>query len=335
MMINVHALGVHPPSGLRDQIRSIEEAGIDGVFATDHLFVSGGRPRREALGGGDPFVKLAVAGTMSERLMLGTSVVNVGFAHPALAIRSFIELATLFGGERILAGIGAGWNREEFDALGMEFPSFARRMERLEESATLARGLFDQGFAELAGDHVTVSELPLGPPCSPPPRLLLGGGSDRLLEIAGRYADVVDLNGSSRRLKLGGPQPVVKDAVRRLTTTVDDLEDSVQRVRGSAAGAGRDPNQIEFSILVSEIRFCSTHGIEAVEGELCTRAGIAPRSLADCPYVFVGPPERMRDQLTERGYRIRLRHLILSPFEYDVVVRFRQDVVAAAPLAPS
>jgi alkanesulfonate monooxygenase SsuD/methylene tetrahydromethanopterin reductase-like flavin-dependent oxidoreductase (luciferase family) len=334
-MINVHALGVHPPSGLPEQIRSIEHAGIDGVFVTDHLFVSGGRPRREASAGGDPFVKLAVAGTMSERLMLGTSVVNIGFAHPALAIRSFIELATLFGGERILAGIGAGWNREEYDALGMDFPSFARRMDRLEESAVVARALFDQGFAELAGDDVTVSALPLGPPCSPPPRLLLGGGSDRLLEIAGRYADVVDLNGSSRQLKLGGPQPVVRDVQRRFTTTVDDLEDSVQRVRASAAGAGRDPDQVEFSILVSEVRFCSEHEIEAVEGELCTRAGIAPRSLADCPYVFVGPPERMRDQLAERGQRIRLRHLILVPFAYDVLVRFRQDVVAATPVGPS
>ena len=168
-------------------------------------------------------------------------------------------------------------------------------MERLEESAAPARALFDQGYAELAGDHLTASDLPLGPACSPPPRLLLGGGSDRLLEIAGRYADVVDLNGSSRRLKLGGPQPVVKDAVRRLTTTVDDLEDSVQRVPGRAVGAGRDPNESEFSTLISAIRFCSEHEIEAVEGERCTRAGIAARSLADCPYVFVGPAERMRE----------------------------------------
>jgi alkanesulfonate monooxygenase SsuD/methylene tetrahydromethanopterin reductase-like flavin-dependent oxidoreductase (luciferase family) len=321
-------MGVTPSSGLREQVRSIEEAGMDGVFVADHLFVSRGEPRREALGGGDPFVRLAVVGALSERLVLGSSVVNIGFAHPALAIRSFVELATLVGGKRVLAGIGAGWNREEFEALGMEFPPFAQRMDRLEEAAELARALFDQGFAELAGEHVTARELPLGPPSSPPPRLLLGGGSDRLLEIAGRYADVVDLNGSSRRLKLGGPQPVVKDVMRRLTTTVGDLEDSVQRVRGSAAAARRDPDRIEFSILVSAIRFCSGPEVEAVEGELCRQAGIDAQSLADCPYVFLGPPERMRDQLAERAERIRLRHLILAPVEYDVLVRFRHDVVA-------
>jgi len=329
-VIKVHAMGVTPPTGLREQIQSIEAAGMDGVFVTDHLFATHGKPRRDAVSGGDPFVRLAMAGTLSERLMLGTSVVNVGFAHPALAIRSFIELAALFGGGRVLAGIGAGWNPEEFDALGMEFPPFARRMDRLEEAATLARALFHEGFAELSGEHITARELPLGPVSSPPPRLLLGGGSDRLLEIAGRHADIVDLNGSSRRLKLGGPQPVFRDVMRRFTTTVDDLEESVQRVHRSATAAGRTPDQIEFSVLVNAVRFCPEPEIEAVEGELCEQAGIDQQSLADCPYVFVGPPARMRDQLAERAHRLGLRHLIVTPAEADVLARFRQDVVAAA-----
>jgi alkanesulfonate monooxygenase SsuD/methylene tetrahydromethanopterin reductase-like flavin-dependent oxidoreductase (luciferase family) len=329
-MIKVHALGVTPQDSFQAEVRSIDQAGLDGVFVTDHLFVSHGKPRREALAGGDPFVRLGIAGALSERLMLGTSVVNIGFAHPALALRSFLELATQFGGDRVLAGIGAGWNREEFEALGMEFPSLARRMDRLEEAARLARALFDEGFADLAGEYVTASELTLGPRPAPAPRLLFGGGSDRLLEIAGRYADVVDLNGSSRRLKLGGPHPVLRDAMRRFTTTVGDLEDSVARVRASAAAAGRDGDQIEFSVLVNAIRFCPMSEVDGVESELCEGAGIERQSLADCPYVFVGPPERMRDQLSERAQRLGLRHLILAPDDVDVLARFRQEVVVEA-----
>jgi alkanesulfonate monooxygenase SsuD/methylene tetrahydromethanopterin reductase-like flavin-dependent oxidoreductase (luciferase family) len=325
----VHTMGVRASGELRKQIRSLEHAGVDGVFVTDHLFVSRGKPRRESRSGDDPFVLLAAAAMLSDKLILGTSVVNIGFAHPALAIRSFCELAKLVGGERVLAGIGAGWNREEFDALGMEFPPFARRMDRLEEAATLARALFDRGFADHAGEHVTARELPLDQ-LSPPPRLLLGGGSDRLLDIAGRHADVVDLNGSSRRLKLGGAQPVLNDAVRRLTTTVADLADSVGRVRSSAAAAGRDADRIEFSILVSAIRFCSGAEVKAVEAELCRQVGIDPQPLGDCPYVFVGPPERMKDQLAARTHRLRLRHLIIAPVDHDVLVRFRRDVAAAA-----
>ncbi len=48
-MIKVHALGVTPDVDLREQIRSIDAAGLDGFFATDHLFVSHGKPRREAV----------------------------------------------------------------------------------------------------------------------------------------------------------------------------------------------------------------------------------------------------------------------------------------------
>jgi alkanesulfonate monooxygenase SsuD/methylene tetrahydromethanopterin reductase-like flavin-dependent oxidoreductase (luciferase family) len=328
-VIRVHALGITPDAPFPAQVRSIEDAGLDGVFATDHLFVSHGKPRREAVSGGDPLVKLAIAGTMSKRLMLGTSVVNVGVVHPALVIRSFIELAAQFGGARILAGIGAGWNREEFEALGMEFPPLERRMDRLEESAALARDLFDTGFAQLAGEQVSANELSLGPPPSPAPRLLLGGGSDRLLSIAGRYADIVDLNGSSRVLRLGGPHPVFRDVMRRFTTTVEDLERSARSVRESAVAVGRERTSVEFSILVNAVRFCAATEVAEVEGELCSQAGIDRQSLSDCPYLFIGPPERIRDQLAERTERIGLRHLILAPHEPAVLARFRQDVVAA------
>lgn len=326
-MIQLHSLGVLPSSGLREQIHAIDVAGMDGMFVTDHLFVSNGKPRRDAAAGGDPFVKLAVAAALSDRLCLGTVVVNIGLAHPALALRSFLELAQLAGGGRVLAGIGAGWNREEFVALGVDFQPFAERMDRLEEASALARAMFDEGFAELSGEHVQALGVRLGPPPVPRPRLLLGGGSDRLLEIAGRHADIVDLNGSSRRLKLRGAHPALLDQARRFTTTVADLEDSVQRVRHSAAEAGRDADQIEFSLLVSAVRFCSDTEVDAVERELCAAAGIDAQSLSACPYVFVGPPERMIDHLTERVERVRLRHLIFAPAEPDVLVRFRRDVL--------
>lgn len=137
----------------------------------------------------------------------------------------------------------------------------------------------------------------------------------------------MDLNGSSRRLKLSGPRPVFQDAVRRQTTTVADLEEAVDKVRASASAAGRDPDGNEFSILVSTIRFCSESEIAAQEADVCLKAGIDPMRLDDCPYAFIGSAARIREQLAERGERIRLRHLLIADMSYDQMARFRQEVL--------
>ena len=69
----------------------------------------------------------------------------------------------------------------------------AERLERLAETARLARALFDEGWAHAARLHVVAVDLPARPRAPEPPRLLLGGGSKAMLELAGRYADHIDL----------------------------------------------------------------------------------------------------------------------------------------------
>ena len=182
-------------AGLRDRIARLDALGVAGVLVSDHLFFALGRERHESYRADDPIVVLGAIAAMSDRLALGTLVVNTGFVHPALLLRHFAQLSALVGGDRVLAGIGAGWNTEEFDALGIDMPPHRARADRLEEACRLARALFDDGIATIDGDHVTARALPMTPKPDVPPRLLLGGGSDRFLELAGRHADVVDLNG--------------------------------------------------------------------------------------------------------------------------------------------
>lgn len=309
---------------LRDEVRRWEELGVTGLVVSDHLFGTRAGPRLEAARPPEPLTLLAAAGALSERLHVGTSVSNAGLLHPALLLRQFAQLAVLFGGERVLAGIGAGWNRPEFEALGMRMPGFAERMDRLEETAALGRQLFDRGHANLDGRHVKAYDLPLAPLPAVAPRLLLGGGSVRLLEIAGRYADVVDLNGSPRAPKLSGADLQAADKRRRLSTTVSDLEASADLVSQAALASGRSADAVERSILIGDIVFCSDAEVPQREEALCAEVGISPRSLDVCPYVLVGTPRRMAALLVERRGRLGLSRLLLGGPEAQ---RFCREVL--------
>lgn len=176
----------------------------------DHLFVTRDGQRTPASVAPDPFVVLPAIGAMSSSLRLGAIVANCGLVHPAYVLLHLAQLASLFGGDRVVAGLGAGWNAEEFDALGALMPPHAERTRRLEETLQIARQLVDNGTATLDGASVTVRSFPTRFEGGAPFRILVGSGSDRLLELAARYADYLDLNGSSRRKKLGRVDAALK-----------------------------------------------------------------------------------------------------------------------------
>jgi alkanesulfonate monooxygenase SsuD/methylene tetrahydromethanopterin reductase-like flavin-dependent oxidoreductase (luciferase family) len=302
---------------LREEVKEWEALGVTGVLASDHLFGTALGSRREAHRPPEPLTLLAAAGALSTRLHVGTIVSNASLLHPALLLRQFAELAVLLGGRRVLAGIGAGWNRPEFEALGTPMPSFAERMGRLEEAAALARQLFDHGFANLEGRTVVARDLPLSPLPEEPPRLMLGGGSRRLLEIAGRYADALDLNGSPQAPKVSGTDLRTADKRRRLSTTVVDLEESARIVSNASVGAGRPADAVEKSIMLTEIVFCAEDEIPRHEAALWAAEGLSPRSLDDCAYAAIGPPERMARLVEERRKRLGLSRLFVSGSEVE------------------
>ena len=297
---------------LRERVAVFEDLGVAGVLASDHLFVP--RPGQRAQGRlpHEPITTLTTIAALSNRLSVGTIVSNVGFLHPALVLRQFAQMAVLFGGQRILAGLGAGWSREEFEALGMRMPPHRARVDRLEEAARLARELFDTGVANLEGEHVVARDLPLAPRPDVAPRILVGGGSDRLLEIAGRYADILDLNGSSRRAPVAGKDLSRADLQRRLTTTVEDLEDSVRRVRAASLAAGRPANAVSMTLLINYLEVCPDHEVRDRARAISEEAGLGDQPLDDCPYVMLGSAERIAALLTERCERLQVDGLILT-----------------------
>ena len=289
--------GAYYGEAAKDKARQLEALGASGVVQGDHLFLPGPPPDDPlARMAADCLTVLTTVAAHSSRLGIATLVANVGLGHPLPLLRRFANLAVIHGGARVYAGLGAGWSRAEFEALGMSMPPHRERLERLEETVRLARTLFDRGWVNEGGAHVHAVDVPLAPAPAEPPRLLLGGGSPGLLELAAQFADHVDLAPPAHRR--GDPFQ------RPLVTTIDDLA-------ASATVARAGGRALRTSILVSGVAFCAERDIPAEEEAICARARLPWRALGECPYALVGPPERVADQVQERRERIGLDWIIV------------------------
>jgi alkanesulfonate monooxygenase SsuD/methylene tetrahydromethanopterin reductase-like flavin-dependent oxidoreductase (luciferase family) len=304
----------------RETAAQLEALGVTGVVQGDHPFIpTAPYTSPVAAMAAECFTVLTTLAAHSQRLRIATLVANVGIQHPLFLLRKFANLAVIHGGERVYAGLGAGWSRRGFEAIGLPMPPHRERADRLEEAARLARDLFDEGWADLTGEYIAAKELPLAPRPAVPPRLLLGGGSRRVIELAGRYADHLDLAPPSHRQSSNEFQ-------RKLLTTTADLEDAAREVRVAASAAGRAPAEITFSVLMTHVVFCAESEVASAEEAICTALDLPPRPLDDCPFVLVGKPQRMAEAIREREERVGLSWIVLPR---DALDRFCSDV---APL---
>src|SRR5262245_46543932 len=122
--------------------KAAEEIGFDSIWLGDHhLYRDDGRPER---GPWDAWTTLAALAASTERVRLGPMVACTAFHPPGILARMAASIDEGSGG-RFGFGIGAGWNRTEFDAFGIPFD---HRADRFEETFAIVRRL-------LAGERVT------------------------------------------------------------------------------------------------------------------------------------------------------------------------------------
>jgi probable F420-dependent oxidoreductase len=212
--------------------RELEEAGFDSLWVSDHVvlpnvmashypFAADGRatwpsdtPYLESV------VVLAAAAAATTRVRLGTAVLVLPQRNPVLLAKQIASVAQIAGG-RVELGVGAGWLREEFDALDAPFEG---RGARMLEWIDVMRACWTGRPAEFSGEHYHLPPdlFALPTPPSPVP-LYVGGHSPRALRRAGTIGDGWLGQQSVRELDL------------------ETLAAEVGAVRSAAAAAGRDP----------------------------------------------------------------------------------------------
>ena len=171
-----------------------EEAGLEGLFRSDH-YLSFGHPRqRQAL---DAWSTLAGLAAITSRIQLGTLVSPATFRHPSNLAKSVVTVDHISDG-RVELGFGAGWNEPEHKAYGFPFPSTRERIDIFAEQIEIIhRSWNDTEPVDLHGKHYTIEGLVAlpKPTHQPHPNLIVGGqGGPRSVAIAARWADEYNTN---------------------------------------------------------------------------------------------------------------------------------------------
>ena len=229
-----NTLGFATAAGARALAEAAEATGIESLWTVEHVVVPAGyeseypySPDGRMPGGEkawipDPLIWLSYVAAASTTLKLGTGVAILPQRSPIYTAKEVATLDQLSGGRMIL-GVGAGWLKEEFEALGVPF---ARRGERLEEYIGALRALWSEAEPTYHGEFVSFT----GAICRPQPvaksvPIVIGGHTERAARRAGRLGD--------------GFFPAQPD--------LDALARLIQVMRASAEEAGRDPDTIEIS----------------------------------------------------------------------------------------
>jgi alkanesulfonate monooxygenase SsuD/methylene tetrahydromethanopterin reductase-like flavin-dependent oxidoreductase (luciferase family) len=162
-----------------DLARRAESAGYDSIWVGDHLVYD--LPDGSTRGPYEAWTTLAAIAAATTRVEIGPLVASTGFHAPGMLAKQAATVDAISQG-RLILGIGAGWNRREFDAFG--FP-YDRRVSRFEEALAIIAPLLREGRTTFHGRFYDVEDCVLDPRpvrAGGPP-IMLGSNSPRMLSI--------------------------------------------------------------------------------------------------------------------------------------------------------
>jgi len=273
----VQTAGATSGAQWRERARKVEALGYSTLYMPDHFIDT------ELA----PMIGIAMAAEATETLRIGTLVLGNDYKHPAVVAKEFATLDVLSGG-RVEAGIGAGWQKIDYDALGFSYDRPGMRIERLEEALAIFKGAWgDQPFS-LDGKHYTIKDYNGIPkPAQQPLPILVGGGGEKLLKLAGREANIVGINPNLRKGEVSSD--AVHDTVAAMT------KQKVEWVR-EGAGSRFDDLELQIRYFVCAITDDRRGLAEAVAGGF----GLDADTALESGVALVGTVDECCDLLVQR-----------------------------------
>lgn len=259
----------------RELATRVESLGFDRLLVADH---PGSGPA--------PFVALATAAAVTQRVRLGTYVANAGVWEP-LALASEVATLDRLSSGRAVLGIGAGHTPAEWTMRGMSYPSADNRIGRLIEVADVTVRLLRGETVSFDGRYLTVEEATLGPlaDTSLEVPLLVGGNGPRVLGYAAGKASTVAMSGLGRTLDDGHRHEALWSG--------EAIDSRVRTIRRAASAAGRSP---VVEALVQQVTVTTDRNAAAREFADDV-PGLSTDDVLQAPFVWLGTVEQIAAQI--------------------------------------
>lgn len=316
--------GVHILSGdfpiVAEMTRRADELGYYSVSMGDHLLSASGlgSPKLEV------FTTLSALAALTTRIRLAPMVTAPAFRNPGLLAKMFSTIDNISGG-RFIAGLGAGWMREEYKAFGYRFGTHAARLEELYETIQVLKAMWTDDEPTYQGRHFTIERAYNYPrPVQKPyPPILVGGNSAGLIKLAARQADIFNI---IRPL----PNNRIK-ALGKLEFDKSQLKQRIGLLRSCAQDAGRDPNSVEVSVFVtSELRADRAEADDMVRRVARKmQFGDDLTAVRQSPGMLVGTPEDLRREIRDRYEQFGTTYYVISFLSNESFELFGQEVIPA------
>ena len=272
--------------------RKIEDLGYATIVMPDHF-----EPQMSV------FLSLLIMAEATTRLRIGTYVIDNDFRHPALLAKEAATLDLLSGG-RLELGLGAGWKLQDYATTGIPFDAPGVRVSRLIESVQIVKRLLQGETVTFAGEYYTLQAL-VGEPKpiqQPHPPLFIGGGSKRLLSLAGREANIVGL--------------VPKAAGGTLDFTDIAHTATAQKLEWVRAAAGERFAALEINTLVFDVMV--TDHQQAAAEELGQRWGVPADAILGSVHFLVGTVTQIAETVQLWRERFGISYVTVFPKDLEI-----------------
>jgi len=291
----------------RDMARKAEDFGYSTFHLADHY-----------LGEGDAYTKAAhppqsvaavpamvAAAAVTETIKIGCRVFCCDYHNPVVLAKEMATIDLMSDG-RLEAGFGAGWITSEYEAIGIEMDRPGIRIARMAEYIEFSKQFFAGGQMDYQGTYVKASGFEALPVSPQPggPKIMVGGGSPKVLGIAGKMADIVSINFDNSAGKIG-EHGLASSTAERTHQKLDWIRDG--------AGDRFDDIEIEIAAYFTAV----TEHTEATVAAMAQGFGMSAEEMAAHPHALIGSVDQICEGLIERREKYGISYLTVGATQLD------------------